>query len=203
MKADRRRRRGGWNYDPPPTTRSSATVREGGEARRSTSARNFVGSVFFMLIAAALVAALLVFHVIRFKAFSIPAAIQIGRWSIPLRKPASSPVALPPSMTPLPPVHNSSDVQCGDHSRCSDAEFAGLVDSLRRQWALVPEEIRSKCAVNSTYPTLEHCVLSDSISWLAKNPTGEAPWINPKNFDTAIMALCQKDPKSLALCRKP
>jgi hypothetical protein len=36
-----------------------------------------------------------------------------------------------------------------------------------------------------------------------KHPKEAAPWINPKNFDAAIMALCQKDPKSLSLCLKP
>jgi hypothetical protein len=143
---------------------------------------------------AALIAAICIvkFHAIDLSHVAVPSAVKIGNRTVSLRE-----------NTPVPTIHNSSETECESHRQCTDEEFAGLVESLRRQWVLTPEEIRSKCAAYSTYPPLEHCILSESLSWLAKNPNGAAPWINPKNFDAAIMALCQKDPKSLPLCLKP
>jgi hypothetical protein len=164
------------------------------------------------------------------KGISVPAAIKRIDSSIPFHKstaatsaaatsaaatsaaatsaPATSPAATPApatssAITSLPAIHNSPDTQCNNGQQCTDEEFADLVDSLRRQWAITPEDLRSKCAVNATYPSLEQCILRGTMSWLEKNPNGEAPWINPKNFDTAIMDLCQKDPKSLSICQKP
>ena len=146
-----------------------------------------------LLMAALIVTAYIVkFHAIDLNRIAVPAAVKIGNRTVSFRE-----------TTPVPAIHNSSETECESHSQCTDAEFAGLADSLRRQWALTPEEIRSKCVAYLTYPPLEHCILSESVSWLAKNPNGAAPWINPKNFDPAIMALCQKDPNSLPLCTKP
>lgn len=154
-----------------------------------------------LIIAAGVVA----FRAIDFKRISVPAALKRINSSIPLHKSAPSPetTPLPPEMTPLPAIHNSPDTECNNRKQCTDEEFADLVDSLRRQWTITPEELRSKCTGYSTYPSLEHCILVGTVSWLDKHPKGEAPWINPKNFDAAIMALCQKDPKSLPLCQKP
>jgi hypothetical protein len=148
-----------------------------------------------MLIIGACVAT---FSAIDFKRISVPAALKRINSSIPFHKSAPS-----SAITPLPAIHNSPDTACDNRTQCTEAEFAGLVDSLRRQWAITPEELRSNCAVYSTYPSLEQCILHGTVSWLEKHPNGEAPWINPKNFDTAIMALCQEDPKSLPLCLKP
>jgi hypothetical protein len=143
-----------------------------------------------------IVACVVAFRAIDFKRISVPAALRRINSSIPFHTSAPS-----SEMTPLPAIHNSPDTECSQ--QCTDEEFAGLVDSLRRQWTITPEELRSKCAGYSTYPSLEHCILVGTVSWLDKHPNGEAPWINPKNFDAAIMALCQKDPKSLPLCLKP
>ncbi|MGB7196708.1 MAG: hypothetical protein WBG23_00285 [Acidobacteriaceae bacterium] len=145
-----------------------------------------------------IVACVVAFRAIDFKRISVPAALKRINSSIPFQESASS-----SEMTPLPAIHNSPDTECNNRKQCTDEEFAGLVDSLRRQWTITPGELRSKCAGYSTYPSLEHCILMGSVAWLDKHPNGEAPWINPKNFDPAIMALCQKDPQSLSLCLKP
>jgi hypothetical protein len=145
-----------------------------------------------------IVACVVAFRAFDFKRISVPAALKRINSSIPFHKSAPS-----SEMTPLPAIHNSPDIECNNRKQCTDEEFAGLVDSLRRQWTITPEELRSKCAGYSTYPSLEHCILVGTVSWFDKHPNGEAPWINPKNFDAAIMALCQKDPKSLPLCLKP
>jgi hypothetical protein len=149
------------------------------------------------------------------KGISVSAAIKRIDSSIPSHKsaaatsaaatsaPATSAPATSSESTSLPAMHNSPDTQCNNGQQCTDEEFADLADSLRRQWAITPEELRSKCAADSTYPSLEQCILRGTMSWLEKNPKGEAPWINPKNFDTAIMDLCQKDPTSLSICQKP
>jgi hypothetical protein len=143
-------------------------------------------------------ASVVAFRATDFRRISVPAALKRINSSILFHKSAPS-----SEMTPLPAIHNSPDTECDKGKQCTDEEFAGLVDSLRRQWAITPEELRSKCPGYSTYPSLEHCILLGTVSWLDKHPNGEAPWINPKNFDEAIMALCQKDPKSLPLCQKP
>jgi hypothetical protein len=165
-----------------------------------------------------IVASITAFSVIDFKRISVAAALQrisvtavLKRISVPaavkridsfisFHKSAPSPSS---EVTPLPAIHNSPDTECDNGEQCTDEELAGLVESLRRQWAITPEELRSKCAADSTYPSLEQCILRGTVSWLENHPKGETPWINPKNFDTAIMDLCQKDPKSLSLCQKP
>jgi hypothetical protein len=193
------KRRGGWNYDPPPpipkSTRSEIRDRD---ARRSPSTRNLGAGLRTILLAMLIIVACVVaFRAIDFKRISVPAALERINSFIPFHKSAPS-----SEMTPLPVIHNSPDTACNKRQQCTGEEFAGLVDSLRRQWTITPEELRSKCAGYSTYPSLEHCILEGTVSWLEKHPNGEAPWINPKNFDPAIMALCQKDP-NLALCLKP
>jgi hypothetical protein len=198
MKSDNRRRRG-WNYDAPPIAKSTRSEIHDRDARRSPSTRNFAAGLLTILIAMLIIAACVAaFRAIDFKRISVPAALKRISSSIPFHKSAPS-----SEMTPLPAIHNSPDTECDNRKQCTDEEVAGLVDGLRRQWAITPEELRSKCAGYSTYPSLEHCILVGTVSWLEKHPNGEAPWINPKNFDAAIMALCQKDPKSLPLCLKP
>jgi hypothetical protein len=192
------RRRGGWNYDPPPIPQSTRSAIRDRDAPRSPYARNLALGLLRIFIAMSIITACVVaFRAVEFKGSSVSAALQRVSRSIPFHGFAPS-----PSITPLPAVHNSADTEC-DNRQCTDEEFAGLADNLRRQWAITPEELRSKCVGNSTYPSLEHCVLKETVSWLGKHPNGEVPWINPKNFDAAIMALCQKDPKSLPLCSKP
>jgi hypothetical protein len=157
-----------------------------------------VAGLLTMLMAMTIIVGCVVaFRTIDFKRISVPAALERIHSFIPVHKSAPS-----SEMTPLPAIHNSLDTECKSHKQCTDEEFAGLVDSLRRQWTITPEELRSKCARYSTYPSLEHCILVGTVSWFDKHPNGEAPWINPKNFDEAIMALCQKNP-SLSLCQKP
>jgi hypothetical protein len=155
--------------------------------------RKLGAGLLITLLAMVIFAACFVaFRSIDVKQISVPAALTRVRPSAPAA-----------AITPLPPLHNSPDTECDDHRQCTDEELAGLTDSLGRQWAITPEELRSRCAGYTTYPSLEHCILAESVPWLDKHPKDAAPWINPKNFDPAIMALCQKDPKSLSLCLKP
>jgi hypothetical protein len=197
MRSDKRRRRG-WNYDAPPIPKSTRSEIHGRDARSSPSTRNLAAGLLTILIGLLIIVACVAFRVIDFKRIPVPAALKQVDSSVPFHKSAPS-----SEMTPLPAIHNSPDTECNNHKQCTGEEFAGLVDSLRRQWTITPEELRSRCSGYSTYPSVEHCVLVGTVSWFEKHPNGEAPWINPKNFDAAIMALCQKDPKSLPLCLKP
>jgi hypothetical protein len=198
MKSGDKRRRG-WNYDAPPIPRSTRSEINDREARRSPSTRNLAAGLLKISIAMLIIAVCVVaFGAIYFNRISVPAALKRIHRPLPFHESAP-----PPEITPLPAIHNSPDTECDKGKQCTDEEFAGLVDSLRRQWAITPEELRSKCAVYSTYASIEHCILAETVSWLDKHPNGAAPWINPKNFDAAIMSLCQKDPKSLSLCMKP
>ena len=193
------RRRGGWNYDAPPVPRSNGAKIHERAVRMSPVTRKLgVGLLITLLLMVIFAASFVAFRTIDFKQIPVPAVLTRVHRSTPL--PPSAP---PAAVTPLPAVHNSPETECDDHRQCTDEEFAGLTDSLGRQWAITPEELRSRCAGYSTYPSLEHCILAESVPWLDKHPKEAAPWINPKNFDTAIMALCQKDPKSLSLCQKP
>jgi hypothetical protein len=193
------RRRGGWNYDAPPVPRSTGAKIHERAVRMSPSTRKLGAGLLITLLAMVVFAACFVaFRTIDFKQTSVPSALTRILRSTPLH-----PSAPASAITPLPPVHNSPDTECDDHRQCTDEEFAGLTDSLGRQWAITPEELRSRCAGYTTYPSLEHCILAESVPWMDKHPKEAAPWINPKNFDAAIMALCQKDPKSLSLCLKP
>ena len=213
-----KRRRGGWDFEetPVPAPSSEIRSRRGSVGFHSVS-RPLLGT---LLLVVALAAGMRYFHVIDFKAIPIPTRADIASRSMPILRSAfalvrpspavsaessSSPVAAPasPQSTSLPTLHNSPDTTCGDHRQCSDAEFAGLIEDSARQWALVPQEIKDKCATNPTYPSLEHCVLGESVPWMEKHPNDPVPWINPKNFDAAIMALCKKNPKALSLCSKP
>jgi hypothetical protein len=152
-----------------------------------------------MLIAILMIpAGFMLVRMVDAKHLSAPAAAKTGSVSVPPQEAPSS-----VEMSSVPAIHNSPDTECEDHMQCTDDEFKDLTDSLGRQWALMPQELRSKCTAYETYPPLEHCILGESVSWLAKHPSEEAPWINPKNFDSGIMALCEKDPKSLPLCSKP
>jgi hypothetical protein len=201
------RRRGGWNYDAPPVPRSTGAKIHERAVRMSPFTRKLGAGLFITLLAMVIFAACFVaFRTIDFKQIPIPAVLTRLQRSTPLHPfaPAPAPAPAPASaITSLPPVHNSPDTECDDHRQCTDEEFAGLRDSLGRQWAITPQELRSGCAGYTTYPSLEHCILVESVPWMDKHPKEAAPWINPKNFDTAIMALCQKDPKSLSLCLKP
>jgi hypothetical protein len=207
MKSESQRRRGGWNWDEPSVpepTAPGAGRKTGGSrgARPSSATRRSAAWVWLVLVAGVVVAGLLVYLVLQFNNVPIPSLGKIGIRPSQSLHPGATQKPSSPALTPLPAIHNSTDTECGDHRQCSDSEFAGLADNLRRQWALVPGEIRTQCSAYSTYPPLEHCILSKSISWMAKHPNDPAPWINPKNFDAGVMELCQKNPK-LALCTKP
>jgi hypothetical protein len=202
------KRRQSWDFDPPPPAPPRRNARDKDDPR-PRAARSFgIALITLLLIAGAAI------YLVRFRGFNL----QRLRSAIPLKAevpaqpapapaptPAPTPAQVPrtPQQTTAPVIHNSPDTTCDGRRQCSNAEFAELSDSLQRQWALTPEEIRSKCATQSTYPAAEHCILSNSISFMAQHADATAPWINPKNFDSAIMALCQKNPKSLALCSKP
>jgi hypothetical protein len=197
MRSDGRRRRG-WNYDAPPIPKSTRSEIHDRDAQKSPSTRSLAAGLLTIFITMLMiVACVAAFRATDFKRISVPAALKRINSSLPFPK------SSPSEMTPLPALHNSPDTECNDRKQCTDEEFAGLVDSLHRQWTITPEELRSKCAGYSTYPSVEHCILVGTVSWLEKHPNGEPPWINPKNFDAATMALCQKDPKSLPLCLKP
>lgn len=195
------KRRRGWNYDPPPLAESTRSdkIRNGDVRRWSPFTRYVVAGIVTIPVAVVIIAAcVVILPTIYPKRPPVPAVVETTDRPVPPREPVPS-----PGITPVPTIHNSPDTECESRRQCTDEEFEGVVDSLRRQWAITPESLRSKCAIYSTYPPLEHCILSETVSWFAKHPNGAAPWINPKNFDTGIMSLCQKDPKSLALCSKP
>ena len=185
------RRRGGWNYDAPPVPRSTGAKIHERAVRMSPFTRKLGAGLLITLLAMVIFAACFVaFRTIDSKQISVPAALTRVHRSTPLH-----PSAPPSAITALPPVHNSPDTECDDHRQCTDEEFAGLMDSLGRQWAITPEESVRYWLYDD--PSLEKWILAESVPGLDKRPKEAAPWINPKNFDTAIMALCQKDPKSL------
>jgi hypothetical protein len=90
--------------------------------------------------------------------------------------------------TELPELHNSPDTHCNSlnsddyAAQCTDAQFVEVLGDLRKQWAIVPEWLRLKCATNSTLPSMEKCIIHETETWLNTNPIGEAPWINPDNW---------------------
>jgi hypothetical protein len=83
---------------------------------------------------------------------------------------------------PIPWIHNSPDTHCGYLVGCTDNQFVDLVAVLQKQWALAPEWLQRKCVSNSTFPSMENCILSETVSWLNTNPNEQAPWVNPDNF---------------------
>jgi hypothetical protein len=203
MHASNKRRRG-WNYDEPAVSELPRPRIRDQESRHSSGSQSLLPALI-VLIGILTAAGFVFLHAGDFNRFA-SAAVRIAESAVariasrflPLRQASPS-----PETVPLPATHNSTDTECESGRPCTDEEFASLLDSLRRQWALTPQEIQAKCVSYSTYPTVEHCVLTETVSWLAKHPNEAAPWINPKNFDTEIMTLCEKDPKSLPLCTKP
>ena len=173
------RRRGGWNYDAPPVPRSNRAKIHQRALRMSPGTRKLGAGLLTTLLAMVVFAACFVaFRTIDSKQISVPAVLaRLHRSAIALLPPSAPlPASAPASaITPLPPVHNSPDTECDDHRQCTDEEFAGLTDSLGRQWAITPEELRSKCAGYTTYPSLEHCILAGSVSWLDKHPKEQPP----------------------------
>lgn len=77
----------------------------------------------------------------------------------------------------LPAMMNSSDTVCGSQRQCSDFEFNGAVDDLRKQWAVTPEWVRSQCSANSTLPSIERCIVARTQAWLHQNENRQAPWM--------------------------
>jgi hypothetical protein len=82
----------------------------------------------------------------------------------------------------LPAIHNSLDTHCSYQRQCTSEEFVELLETLRRQWALTPEWLRFRCLENSTYNTMESCILRQTTDWFGTHPHAQAPWINPDNF---------------------
>jgi hypothetical protein len=191
------KRRQGWDYNPPPP--DPARHSSPGDRDRKPRLARILGLIAVLIFLVTVIAAVYLVKVqgLDLTRLRVPMARKTADTTAPVRPDA------PPEAIPVPAIRKSPDTTCGGRGQCSDAEFADLTGSLTRQWALVPDEIRSKCANNATYPSAEQCVLKESIPYLGKHPDAKAPWINPKNFDTAIMALCQKNPTSLALCSKP
>jgi hypothetical protein len=118
-------------------------------------------------------------------------AVYLGRldWRIsqpppPVVSAAASSGRADPAVSgiPLPEIHDSADTHCDYQTECTDAQFSDLRDALQRQWRLTPEWLRAECASNSTYPTVEHCILSQTVDWLKSNPYAQAPWVNPNNY---------------------
>jgi hypothetical protein len=99
--------------------------------------------------------------------------------------------------TPFPPIHNSPDIHCDffvlhpnapieneterqsyyESHLCTDEEFAKVLGTLQRQWSGVPEWLRTNCVSNSTAPSVETCILRETIIWLNTNRNGQAPWV--------------------------
>lgn len=105
----------------------------------------------------------------------------------PLRQPLSqssaesmqTPVV---ASTPVPNILNSPDTYCSYKAQCTDAEFNEVVNSLHRQWVLMPEWMKSKCTGLHTWPTVEGCILNQTVAWLNTNPKGAAPWLTSTNW---------------------
>lgn len=87
--------------------------------------------------------------------------------------------AAPPfvSGSQLPAMMNSLDTVCGNQRQCTDFEFNGAVDELRSQWAVTPQWVRSQCGANSTVPSMERCIVTQTRAWLNENPNRQAPWV--------------------------
>jgi hypothetical protein len=103
---------------------------------------------------------------------------------VPTGAPPLSPATPAPIIggTQLPPIHNSVDTHCDYERQCTDDEFGRILNGLQKQWAMVPEWLRAKCISNSTFPSIENCILSQTVSWLKENPSEQAPWVNLDNL---------------------
>lgn len=114
-----------------------------------------------------------------------------------------APIAVTPHTqsppAPLPNIHNSPDTECAPHRQCTEEEFADLLNSLRRQWALSPEWLRTKCASNETYPKIEDCILKETVSWLNVHSEQQAPWVNTKNFVASTSELSEEPRNTIAV----
>jgi hypothetical protein len=77
----------------------------------------------------------------------------------------------------LPPVHNSPDTECEVGRQCNAAQFAKQLSDLKRQWPITPQEIRAACAANYTLPTIQGCIIRETLTYLNKHPGQRAPWL--------------------------
>lgn len=95
-------------------------------------------------------------------------------------------VTAPPfiSGSQLPAMLNSADTKCGNQRQCSEYEFNGVVSDLQRQWAITPEWVRLECAANATVPSMEHCIVLQTQTWLGRNSNRQAPWVKPERLGT-------------------
>ena len=127
------RRRRGWNNDAPPVPRLTGAKIHQRAVRMSPFTRKLgAGLLITLLVMVIFAACFVAFHVIGSKQISFPAALTHVHRSAPLH-----PSAPASAITPLPPLHNSPDTECDQHRQCTDEEFAGLTESLGRQWALL------------------------------------------------------------------
>lgn len=80
----------------------------------------------------------------------------------------------------MPEIHNSPDTECNNSgAQCSDDEFADALKGVKQQWNLAPDWLRTDCASNHMLPSMEHCILSNTLAWLNAHPDGKAPWLAP------------------------
>ncbi|HKV46958.1 MAG TPA: hypothetical protein VJN69_02620 [Candidatus Acidoferrales bacterium] len=95
-------------------------------------------------------------------------------------------VTAPPfiSGSQLPAMLDSADTKCGNQRQCSEYEFNGVVSDLERQWAITPEWVRLKCAANTTVPSMEHCIVQQTQTWLGRNANRQAPWVKREKLGT-------------------
>lgn len=94
---------------------------------------------------------------------------------------APTAVAPPASSRIAPPlITNSPGTQCAYNRQCSSEEFQEVVRSLGRQWALMPDWLRSQCVHSRTYPAVESCILARTAAFLTANPSAATPWVEPR-----------------------
>ena len=198
MRSDGTRRRG-WNYDAPPIPKSTRSEMHDRDARRSPPTRHLAAGLLTIFIAMLIIVACVVaFRAIDFKRISVPAALKRIYNSIPFHKFSPS-----SEMTALPALHDSPVQNVTIASSVPTRNLQAWRTVCAGNGPLLLKSFGPSVLAIRRIRRLSAVPLVGTVSWLEKHPNGEAPWINPKNFDAAIMALCQKDPKSLPLCLKP
>jgi hypothetical protein len=77
----------------------------------------------------------------------------------------------------LPPIHNSPDTECDPGRQCNATEFAKQLSELKRQWPMTPQEKRAACVTNNTLPSIQGCVIRQTLAYLNEHPGERAPWL--------------------------
>jgi hypothetical protein len=91
------------------------------------------------------------------------------------------------AQTPLPQIVDTPDTRnCGPSVTCSELGVAANKEQVRRQWRLVPEEIRADCVMKLhadqhavTESQLDSCLLEAALNWMKQHPAQSPPrWMS-------------------------